>query len=327
MDEPITTHLPVPDKFGDKAGNRYARTAVRPRRRLRLGWLGGLVVLLVAGFLLWRVLAPAPTPTSGPAPREHAGTAPQPVGIATAATGDIRVVLNALGTVTPLTTVTVRTQIAGQLQEVGFTEGQIVHKRDFLAQIDPRPYQALLEQDEAQLARDTALMRQAQADLVRYQTLLRQDSIARQQAEDQVFLVQQDEGAMRSDQAADRPAARLNLVYCRITSPIDGPRRPAPRRSRQLRPAERRQRPRRRDAAAADLGDLPAARGRPAAGAAALPAGDKMPVTVFDRANLQPARDRLCSRPSTTRSTPPPAPGSCARCSTTRTRCCSRTSS
>ena len=61
MDEPVTTHLPVPDKFGDKAGNRYARTAVRPRRRLRLGWLGGLVVLLVAGFLLWRVLAPAPT--------------------------------------------------------------------------------------------------------------------------------------------------------------------------------------------------------------------------------------------------------------------------
>jgi len=228
MDEPVTTHLPVPDKFGDKAfgdkaGDRYARTAVRPRRRLR--WLGGLVLLLVAGFLLWRLLAPAPTPPAGSATspaREHAGAAaPQPVGIATAATGDIRMVLNALGTVTPLTTVTVRTQIAGQLQEVGFTEGQIVHKGDFLAQIDPRPYQALLEQYEAQLARDTALMRQAQADLVRYQTLLKQDSIARQQAEDQVFLVQQYEAAMRSDQA-QIDQQKVNLIYCRITSPVTG---------------------------------------------------------------------------------------------------------
>jgi multidrug efflux system membrane fusion protein len=215
MDEPVATHLPVPGKFGDKAGDRYARTTVRPRRRLRLGWLGGLLALLVAGFLLWRTLAP------GPAPREHAAAAPQPVGIATAATGDIRLILNAIGTVTPLTTVTVRTQIAGQLQEVGFTEGQIVHKGDFLAQIDPRPYQALLEQYEAQLARDTALKNQAEVDLVRYQTLLKQDSIARQQAEDQVFLVQQYAAAMRADQA-QIDQQKVNLIYCHITSPVTG---------------------------------------------------------------------------------------------------------
>jgi multidrug efflux system membrane fusion protein len=217
MDEPVATHLPVPGKFGDTAGDRYARTTVRPRRRLRLGWLGGLLALLLAGFLLWRALAPG----AGPAPRERPGASPQPVGIATAATGDIRLVLNAIGTVTPLTTVTVRTQIAGQMQEVGFTEGQIVHKGDFLAQIDPRPYQALLEQYEAQLARDTALRDQAQADLARYQTLLKQDSIARQQAEDQVFLVQQYAAAMRADQA-QIDQQKVNLIYCHITSPVTG---------------------------------------------------------------------------------------------------------
>ncbi len=193
------------------------------RGHARWRWLAGLILLLVAGWIAWREFGPAATPKTAPAPAGQAAGqgAPQPVGTATAARGDVRVIVNALGTVTPLATVTVKTQIAGQLQQIGFTEGQMVHKGDFLAQIDPRPYQALLEQYQGQLAKDQALLRQAQVDLARYQTLLRQDSIARQQADDQVYLVQQDEAAIRTDQALI-DTQKLNLVYCRITAPVDG---------------------------------------------------------------------------------------------------------
>ncbi len=92
------------------------------------------------------------------------------------------VVLSGLGTATPLATITVQTQINGQLMSVGFKEGQIVHKGDFLAQIDPRPYQAAPEQAQGRLAHDTGLLHQAQANLVRYRTLVAQRSIAVQQA-------------------------------------------------------------------------------------------------------------------------------------------------
>jgi multidrug efflux system membrane fusion protein len=217
MDERVdTTELPAA-----RAG-LTARTTAPPRvrRRLSLGRvLLALLLLLAAGYGAWRLRQPASAPS--PAAAAAHAVPPQPVGIATAATGDIRIRLDALGTVTPLATVTVRTQIAGQLQTVAFTEGQTVHKGDFLAQIDPRPYEALLEQYQGQLARDQALKLQAEADLKRYQTLLKQDSIARQQAEDQVFLVKQYEGAMRSDQALI-DTEKLNLVYCRITAPTDG---------------------------------------------------------------------------------------------------------
>ena len=209
----------LPPGHADAVARAPAPVTTRPRR-LRLGrWLLVLLVLAGAGLVARRAMAPA----TAPAPHgAHRGALPpQPVAVATAATGDVRIVLDAIGTVTPLATVTVRTQIAGELQEVGFKEGQIVHKGDFLAQIDPRPYQALLEQYQGQLARDEALLKQAQIDLKRYQTLLRQDSIARQQAEDQVYLVKQYEGAIRSDQA-QIDAQKVNLIYCHITSPVDG---------------------------------------------------------------------------------------------------------
>jgi len=211
MDEQARTPLSEV-RQGDTA--RVAVTVPAGARHRLLGWLGALLLLLAAGALAWRMLAPAPAPQGRAAPA-------QPVGIALAAHGDVRIVVNALGTVTPLATVTVKTQIAGQLQQIGFTEGQIVHKGDFLAQIDPRPYQAALAQYEGQLARDQGLLKQAQVDLVRYQTLLRQDSIARQQADDQVFIVQQYAGAIRSDQA-QIDTQKLNLTYCHIVAPVDG---------------------------------------------------------------------------------------------------------
>ena len=183
--------------------------------RTRIG-VGLIVViaLIVAAYEF------VPWPHTG---RQPAGRQlpPQPVGAATIGQGDVRVVVNALGTVTPIATVTVQTQINGQLQEVGFTEGQLVKKGDFLAQIDPRPYQLLQAQYEGQLAHDQGLLAQAQVDLARYQKLAEQNSIARQQYEEQIYIVQQDQGTVKLDQA-QIDQQKLNVLYCRIVSPVSG---------------------------------------------------------------------------------------------------------
>jgi multidrug efflux system membrane fusion protein len=195
-----------------------AGTTVRDRP-IRHRWRGRLILILpLAGAvaaILWHPWSHhAPVPTGRP---ETA----QPVREAVVAKGDMPVTLQGIGTVTPLATVTVKTQINGQLMQVGFQEGQIVKQGDFLAQIDPRPFQVALEQAQGQLAHDQALLQQAHADLVRYQTLLKQDSISRQQAEDQRFLVQQYEGSIKTDQA-NIDNEKLNLAYCHIVSPVNG---------------------------------------------------------------------------------------------------------
>jgi multidrug efflux system membrane fusion protein len=197
-----------------------ATVAAPARRRSWLRPILWLVLLIVIGLVAWRFLGGTGGSGQGRAGRNGDG-APQPVGVATIGTGDLKVTLNGLGTVTPLASVTVKTQIAGQLMSVGYTEGQAVKKGDFLAQIDPRPYQVALEQAQGQLAKDTALLKQAQTDLTRYETLNRQNSISKQQYEDQVYLVQQDQGAIVTDQAAI-DSAKLNLTYCHIVSPVDG---------------------------------------------------------------------------------------------------------
>ena len=157
-----------------------------------------------------------------PAPAGHAAaTAPVPVGVTTVAKGDMPVTLSGLGTVTPLATVTVKTQINGYLMTVGFEEGQRVKKGDFLAQIDPRPYQVALEQAEGQFAKDQALLNNAQVDLKRYNTLVAQNSIATQTRDTQTALVAQDRAALISDKALI-DVQRLNLVYCHIISPVTG---------------------------------------------------------------------------------------------------------
>jgi multidrug efflux system membrane fusion protein len=117
--------------------------------------------------------------------------------------------------------VTVKPQLSGYLTQVAFTEGQMVKRGDFLAQIDPRPYQISLEQAQGQLAHDQALLREANIDLERYQKLSAQDSIARQQVDTQQSLVQQYQGTILSDQA-QIDTAKLNLEYCHITAPVGG---------------------------------------------------------------------------------------------------------
>ncbi len=216
MDERVHTEArPAPDTVS---------RVTPPRHRLRLGYwvLTGLIFAGLAGggWYLWNQHETRTASHIAPASRFAQG-APQPVGFATVDTGDIRIMLNELGTVTSLDTVTVYTQINGQLQEVGFNEGQVVKKGDFLAQIDPRPYQAALEQAQGTLAKDQGLLAQAQADLKRYQTLGRQDSIAQQQLDDQRYLVQQYTGTVQTDQGSV-DTAKLNLAYCHIISPIDG---------------------------------------------------------------------------------------------------------
>ena len=189
----------------------------RSGSRLRIGIGLILVMLLALGIYETARWVKTATPPAGRYPQ----AALQTVGASTVTLGDVRVIVNALGTVTPLATVTVQTQINGILTDVGFTEGQLVKKGDFLAQIDQRPYEYLKEQYEGQLAHDQGLLAQAKMDLTRYQTLAQQNSIARQQAEDQVFIVQQYAGSVKQDQGLV-DAQALNIAYCRIVSPIAG---------------------------------------------------------------------------------------------------------
>ncbi|WP_081682506.1 efflux RND transporter periplasmic adaptor subunit, partial [Pseudacidovorax intermedius] len=131
------------------------------------------------------------------------------------------ITLDALGTVTPLATVTLKPQVGGVLTEVLFTEGQMVRKGQLLARIDPRPYQQALDQARGTRLRDEAQLAAARVTLERYRTLLSQDSIARQDVDTQAALVRQLEGTVVSDKAAEA-SAQLNLDFTRITAPVTG---------------------------------------------------------------------------------------------------------
>jgi multidrug efflux system membrane fusion protein len=143
------------------------------------------------------------------------------VAVAKARQGDIPVFLNGLGNVTAFYTVTLHSRVDGQLMNVAFREGQSVKEGDLLAQIDPRPFQVQLEQAEGQMAHDQALLKDAQLDLERYKTLLKQDAIPSQQLDTQAAMVAQDEGQIKTDQAAI-DNAKLQLTYCKIIAPISG---------------------------------------------------------------------------------------------------------
>lgn len=209
----------------DETAPGLRRTAPGPiietKRGSRSGLIVGLIILIaVIGGGYWAYRTYYAGQPAGSAQRNLQG-APQSVGAATIGQGDIRVIVNALGTVTPIATVTVQTQISGQLLQVAFTEGQMVKAGDFLAQVDPRPYELAQAQFEGQLARDQGLLAQAKVDLVRYQKLAEQNSIARQQYEDQIYIVQQDEGTVKLDQA-QVDQQKLNVLYCHIVSPVTG---------------------------------------------------------------------------------------------------------
>jgi membrane fusion protein, multidrug efflux system len=187
------------------------------RLRTLIGIGLGLAVVAVGG---WYISQNGRSVAPGQAGRPGAGMA-VPVGLAVAAKGSIPVVIRALGTVTPISTVNVRSQISGQLIEVHFKEGQMVRAGDLLAVVDPRPYDVALQQAIGQRQRDEALLKNAQTDLERYRKLVAQDSIARQQLDTQAALVRQYEAALVINQALV-DAAQLNVTYTRIVAPLTG---------------------------------------------------------------------------------------------------------
>jgi multidrug efflux system membrane fusion protein len=144
-----------------------------------------------------------------------------PVAAAAARRGNVPIYLEGLGSATPLYTVAIHSRVDGQLMSVHFQEGQFVHQGDVLIEIDPRPFQVQKEQAEGQMAHDQALLANARLDLARYQTLLTQDAIPKQQLDTQVSTVGQYVGAIKSDQAAI-DNAKLQIVYCKIAAPISG---------------------------------------------------------------------------------------------------------
>ncbi len=178
-------------------------------------WLvvGALIVALVGGgFLIHEFGKPAPKATASTA---------VPVSTAQVTLGSIDVFLDALGTVTPVYTVTLASRVAGELTEIHYKEGQLVKKNDLMAVIDPRPYRAALVQAQGQLERDQASLKNARLDLTRYENSFKERAISQQQLATQQALVEQDQGTVKIDEG-NLAASQVNVDYTRIVSPIDG---------------------------------------------------------------------------------------------------------
>jgi multidrug efflux system membrane fusion protein len=193
-----------------------------PQKPSNAGRQLGLLILVAgiatAGWWLYGRQQQQPAPQQG---RVNPYATAMPVVAAPAVTGDIDITLNALGTVTSLATVTIKSQISGYLINVAYQEGQVVKKGDLLAEIDSRPYQLALQNAEGALARDQAMLQSAELDLKRYQELAKTNAVSRQQLDQQAALVGQDKGNVLSDQAQIE-TQKLNILYCHIVAPVSG---------------------------------------------------------------------------------------------------------
>ena len=197
--------------------------AESPPAAVRRSWRSTVILTVVAlaaigglGALYWRGPGAAPAGPGGRMPPPQAS-----VSVGTVERGDITVTVQALGTVTSTSTVTVRPQVSGQLLSVNFKEGQSVKRGDLIAQIDPRPFQATLDQAKAQVDRDQALLEGAKVDLQRYQGLSAQNAVPRQTLDTQKALVAQYTATIEADKAQLQTAA-INLDFTQIRAPVDG---------------------------------------------------------------------------------------------------------
>lgn len=206
---------------------KYSQGGQGPAQGRSWLWLIIILVLLAAAAAYF--LRPANSDhknngsaTSGGAGAKSRGPAGPTAVVATRAhKGDIGVYLTGLGTVTPVYTVTLKSRVDGQLMQVHYKEGDLVHEGDLLAEIDPRPFEAQLTQFEGLLTRDQALLDNARIDLTRYSTLLSQNAIPEQQVATQKALVNQYQGTVKNDQGQIQ-TAKLNIEYCHITAPLTG---------------------------------------------------------------------------------------------------------
>jgi membrane fusion protein, multidrug efflux system len=215
MNQPIK---PPQEATPQKAPPSGAPPVLKPRSAWRFVGTCLLLLVVVAGIVWWTKHTAAPEQAGG---RNGRNAAPMSIVPEVVGKGDININLNALGTVTSLATVTIRSQISGYLQKIEFKEGDEVKKGDLIAEIDSRPYEAALAQANGNLARDEALLKGAQVDLTRYQGLAAQNAVPRQTLDTQVALVAQDQGTVEADRAAVK-SAQVNLAYCHILSPLDG---------------------------------------------------------------------------------------------------------
>ena len=193
-------------------------------KRRYFNWLVISALLILAGFAgfyFYSKQAPSSAKEAKAGRWHKEDNTPVVVSIVTAQQADFPVYLNGLGTVVPLKNVVVRSRVEGELINVAFSEGQLVSEGNLLAEIDPRPFQIALQQAQGQLMRDEALLSNAKIDLVRYQTLLSQDSISGQQTKTQEALVAQYQGVVEMDKAQVNNA-KLQLNYAKITAPISG---------------------------------------------------------------------------------------------------------
>src|SRR5579862_1034621 len=207
-----TTTLPAPSQSPAVREPEH-----RPQRHTWRWVIAILVLLGVGAFLYYQHEAAEQQQKT----KANEGSRSIPVTTATATKGQMGIYVEALGTVTPVYTVTITSRVQGQIMEVHYREGQMVHKGDPLLDIDPRPYEAALTQAQGQLAHDTASLNEARIDLDRYRSALSRNAIAQQQVYDQEQTVHQDEGTVQNDEGTVENA-KVNLVYCHITSPIDG---------------------------------------------------------------------------------------------------------
>ena len=227
MDAPTTPRTPLTHGSPHPQGKRRARIVGTVIAVLAMLGLAGLAWYLThrpattpggPGATAGRPAAGGPGGGGGGGRRGAAATT---VGVASAEQADIPVTLDALGTVVPAATATVRPQVSGVVQKIHFAEGQLVKEGQVLASIDPRPFEMALMQARGQRQRDEAQLDSARVTLARYRTLLEQDSIARQEVDTQAALVKQLEGTVMTDRASEG-SARLNLGYASVKAPISG---------------------------------------------------------------------------------------------------------